>query len=368
MRKISLIRITLLLLFFVLLTVILYYGKQVLVLLFFATFLAMLMAPVSNSLERIKIPRVFTTIISVLIIILIITGVLWMITAQVVSFAEELPKMEEKFHILLSNFQSWFEEQFGISPVQQIETINKQADSIIAQAGALITKIVSGTFSIIGKILLVIVFTFLFLLHREKYEEFFIKVFKGDDEEKTRIVIDKICKVGQQYLVGRAITIVILTVFYTIGLLIIGIKNAFLLSALAAIVTFIPYVGPLLGGAFPVLMALVTEDSFGPALWVIVVLSLAQTIDNYYISPVVIGGNINISPFFTIFILIVGGLLWGLAGVILFLPVLGIVKIIFDSVEGLGVFGFLIGDQNIEGEASNPWKKFRDKYLTRSKK
>lgn len=361
MKKISLFRNSMILLFFVLLTIILYYGKQVLVMLIFPTFLAMLMAPVSNYLEKFKIPRIVTTIISVLIIVIIIVATFWMLTAQIVSFAEELPVIEEKFHRLLNTVQVWFEEQFGISPVQQVEAINNQANNFISQAGAFITKAVTGTFNLIGKLIIVLVFTFLFLLHREKYEDFFIMLSSDKDEEQTRLVIDKISKVGQQYLTGRAITIVILTIFYTIGLLIIGIKNAFLLSAIAAIVTFIPYVGPILGGVFPVFMALVTEDSFGPVLGVIIVLSIAQTIDNYFISPVVIGGNINISPFFTIFILILGGIMWGLAGVILFLPMLGIVKIIFDNVDGLTPYGFLIGDQDTD-EEKNFWKKLKNKF------
>ncbi|NJK95971.1 MAG: AI-2E family transporter [Bacteroidales bacterium] len=69
-------------------------------------------------------------------------------------------------------------------------------------------------------------------------------------------MIAKISKIAQQYLAGRAISIIILTIFYTIGLLVLGIKNAFLLSAIAAIVTFIPYVGPIIGGLLPFLWLL----------------------------------------------------------------------------------------------------------------
>ncbi|NJK96632.1 MAG: AI-2E family transporter [Bacteroidales bacterium] len=93
------------------------------------------------------------------------------------------------------------------------------------------------------------------------------------------------------------ISIIILTIFYFIGLQIIGIKNAFLLSAIAALVTFIPYVGPIIGGLLPFTMALVTEDTFGPALGVIIVISIAQAFDNYVITPLFIGGSVNISPF-----------------------------------------------------------------------
>ena len=207
--------------------------------------------------------------------------------------------------------------------------------------------------------MLVLVFTFLFLLHREKYENFFVLMYKDEKREDAKLIIAKISKIAQQYLAGRAISIIILTIFYTIGLLILGIKNAFLLSAIAAIVTFIPYVGPVVGGLLPIFMALVSNDSFGPALGVVVVISLAQLFDNYFIEPYVVGGNVNVSPFFTIFILIVGGLVWGIAGVILFLPLLGMLKIVFDNVEGLYPYAYLIGDQNGDSGTSRIMKKIK---------
>jgi predicted PurR-regulated permease PerM len=215
--------------------------------------------------------------------------------------------------------------------------------------------------------MLVLVFTFLFLLHREKYENFFVLMYKDEKREDAKAIISKVSKIAQQYLSGRAISIIILTVFYTVGLLILGIKNAFLLSAIAAIVTFIPYVGPVIGGLLPFFMALVSNDSFGPALGVLIVISLAQLIDNYFIEPYVVGGNVNVSPFFTIFILIVGGLVWGIAGVILFLPLLGMIKIILDNVEGLYPYAFLIGDQNGDGGSNGIMKKIKGMFKKKDK-
>lgn len=365
MKKISLSRVNKVFLFLVLLTIILYYGKEVLIVLVFSIFLAMLMTPLSNRLENIGVNRIFSTIISVLIIVLILAGILWLITAQVVAFSEELPQIQAKFEKLLASMQAWFEKQFGISPKQQIEAVSEQAKNVISGAGTMITGFIGGTVSLVGSFLLVIVFTFLFLLSRDKYERFFLLLNHSTKNEETLALINKIGKVAQQYLTGRVVSIVILTIFYTIGLLIVGIKNAFMLSAIAALVTFIPYVGPIIGGIFPLFMAIVTEDSFGPALGVIIVLSLAQAFDNYFVEPLIVGGNINISPFFTIFILIVGGLVWGIAGVILFLPMLGIVKIIFDNIESLQPFGYLIGDQKTNGGDS---KSFMQKVKERFSK
>lgn len=336
-----------------------YYGRDILILIVFSCFLAMLMAPLSNKLESWGVSRVFATLLSVLVIVIIISLVLMLITAQIVTLTEDLPNIQNRLEEFITGIQDWIKNQFGVSPEQQIKALKEQTKNTISSAGSYLTGFIAGLVTIIAGFMLVLVFTFLFLLHREKYENFFALLSKNEQRDDAKQIISKVSKIAQKYLAGRAISIIILTIFYTTGLLIIGVKNAFLLSAVAAIVTFIPYVGPVIGGLLPLFMALVSFNSFGPALGVLVVILLAQVFDNYFIEPYVVGGNVNVSPFFTILILIVGGLLWGIAGVILFLPLLGMVKIVLDNVEGLYPYAFLIGDQNGDDENSGIVNKIK---------
>lgn len=363
MKKVSLTHINDVLLFFILLSVVMYFGRTLLILIVFAGFLAMLMAPVANKFESKGVNRVFATLFSVLIIVVVITLVLLLVTAQVVTFTEDLPNIQTKLEELITRTQAWIEGQFGVSPEQQIKALKEQTKNTISNAGSYLTGMLAGIVTVLAGFVLVLVFTFLFLLHREKYENFFVLLYKDEKREDAKVIIANISKIAQQYLAGRAISIIILTIFYTVGLLIVGIKNAFLLAAVASIVTFIPYVGPVIGGMLPFFMAIVSEDSFGPALGVIVVIALAQAFDNYFVEPYVVGGNVNVSPFFTIFILIVGGLIWGIAGVILFLPLLGMIKIVFDNVEGLYPYAYLIGDQNDESGANGLLKKIKGWFI-----
>ncbi len=367
MKRLSISQINDNLLFFILLTVVLYFGRDILILTVFSIFLAMLMTPVSNKLESWGVTRVFSTLISVFLIVISIMAVLSLITAQIVTLTEDLPQIQKRLEEFITSIQGWVENQFGMSPEQQIKALKEQTKNTISSAGSYLTGVVTGIVTLFGGFMLVLVFTFLFLLHREKYENFFVLMYKDEKREDAKAIISKVSKIAQQYLSGRAISIIILTIFYTIGLLILGIKNAFLLSAIAAIVTFIPYVGPVIGGLLPIFMALVSNDSFGPALGVLIVISLAQLFDNYFIEPYVVGGNVNVSPFFTIFILIVGGLVWGIAGVILFLPLLGMIKIILDNVEGLYPYAYLIGDQNGDAGSNGIMKKIKGLFKKKEK-
>jgi len=350
------------LLFTVLVTVILYFGRDILILLMFSIFLAMLMTPASNKFESWGMSRVFSTLTSVFIIIIAILLVLSLIYIQVASFSNDLPTIQNKLEGLINKIQEWVKSNFGVGNDQQITAIKEQLKNMMSNAGAFLGNIVKGMISVIGGSALVLVLTFLFLLSREKYENFFVMFNKVENRDEVKEVIHKISGIAQQYLVGRFISIVFLAVLYFIGLLILGIKNAFLLSAIAALVTFIPYVGPIVGGLLPFTMALLTEDSFGPAIGVVVVMSVAQVFDNYIITPLFIGGSVSISPFFTIFILIAGGLVWGIAGVILFIPLLGMIKIVFDNVEGLQPFAYLVGDQKKTTATKDIWEKIKKKF------
>lgn len=342
--------------FVVLVTVILYFGRTILIPIAFAALLAMLMAPLCSWLEHKGISRVVAVIACILILLLFILAMLGIVVIQVSNFSENLPELEQKVASVLSGIQNFIQAKFDIAPQKQVEILKNQIQGISKSATNFFTNILGGTIGVIGSLLLIMVYTFLLLYNHERYEVFFLKFTHHKSKDEAREMFRKIAHVSQRYLQGRVLSILILTVLYAIGLLIIGIKNAVLLSAVAALFTIIPYVGPFIGGLFPTVMALVTEDSFYPALWVIAVLFLIQTIDNYFIEPYVVGGEVNLSAMATIFILIAGGLLWGISGTILFLPLLGIFKIIFDHVPSLKPYGYLIGDpDHSKGSIFKKW-------------
>jgi len=91
--------------------------------------------------------------------------------------------------------------------------------------------------------------------------------------------------------------------------LIVGLKNSVILALIVAIMTIIPYVGALIGGLVPLFISMI-DGSLNQSIWVVIIILAINTIDHYIIEPYVVGGSVNISPFFTIFVLILGGLIW----------------------------------------------------------
>ena len=350
------------LLFGILISIILYFGKEFFVLITFSGLLAMLMTPVSNWLEKKGMKRVFSSLISVLILITVISAIVLLLSAQINNIGKELPLIQVRLEELISDVQSWISDNLGVSS----EQLKDKAEGAIPAAGSILTGIVKGTFSLIGRFILVLVFTFLLVLQRDKYENFVVMLSPEDKRDETKEMINKISKIAQQYLTGRIIAAFIIGILYIIGFSIIGLKDGLILSAIAALVTIIPYVGALLGGMIPLFMTFI-NGSFEQSLWVVIIISLVNVIDHYFIEPYIVGGSVSISPFFTILILILGGVVWGLAGIILFLPLLGILKIIFENVEGLHPYAYLIGDQRETSAHAEIWSKIKGLFSRKRK-
>lgn len=339
-----LLKVNQVLLFWILLTVVLYYGRVILIPATFAAILAMLMSPVCSWFDKKGFHRVASTIICILILLIVFVFVTVVLIAQVTSFQNDFPLIEQKANSIISSIHNYIESEYHVPVEHQKTILQKQVKSITQSSSSYFMSFITGATGLLANLAITLVITFLLLYDKEKYHRFFLRVFTGNDEAEKKVILEKITLVAQNYLVGRALSMLVLFVLYLVALLAIGIKNALLLAAIAAIVNIIPYVGPLMAGVFPVLVALVTKDTFQPAIWVAITFTVIQAIDNYFVTPFVMGGEVSLSALSTILIIICGGFLWGIAGMILFIPMLSIAKIIFDQVEGLKPYGYLVGD------------------------
>ena len=140
------------------------------------------------------------------------------------------------------------------------------------------------------------------------------------------------------------ILILIIGTLDTIGLLILGIDYAFFFGFFAAFLVLIPYIGISIGSLLPILMALITKDSGWYALGVAGLFGFVQFLEGNFITPYVVGSKVCINSMAAIIALILFGNLWGIAGLILAIPLTAILKVVFDNVEALKPFGYLIGE------------------------
>ena len=332
------------LLFLVLLTVILYYGRPILVPLVFAIMLAMLMAPLCRWLDGKGTSRIVSCLICVFILLLVFLGMIAILMAQLSGFIQDLPLFEQKTSEMLISIQHAIERQFNIPVAQQTDMIRSETRNISQSLGKYFTSTLRSSVQLIVNLVITLVFTYLMLFHKEKYYSFFLKFSAGSTIEQKETVLNSISLVAQQYLKGRAISIMIMFILYLLSLWALGIKGALLLASVAALVNILPYIGPVLAAVIPFFVALVTEDHWHPAMWLLICFFAIQALDNYFLTPYFLGGEVSLSALSTFIAIICGGFIWGIAGMILFIPMLSIAKIIFDYVPQWHAYGFLIGD------------------------
>lgn len=307
--------------------------------------LAFLLLPVSRMFERWRVPRIPAIIISLLLTLILIGGVITFLSSQFLSFSEEIPMLSDRLNERFRLIQTFIHEHYNITEQRQIEWLEEQLAAFLSSSGKIFSGIFSATGSFIAAAALIPIYIFFITYYRHKFIQFIKMLTPQEQHGWVLEVIQLTSNVSQKYLLGLIIDIFILSVLNSVGFLLLGINHAILLGVVAAILNIIPYIGVLIGSIFPIAMALLTHDSIWVAVGALGVCVAVQFLDNNFITPLVVGSSVSINPFATIIALLIGGQVWGVAGMILFIPLLGMLKVVLDNVDALKPYGYLIGEE-----------------------
>ncbi len=188
------------------------------------------------------------------------------------------------------------------------------------------------------------IYTFLLLFYRKLIYQFLLDVFPSKERKKVEDVIEESNTIVRAYMLGLLVEMLIVTVLNAIGFFIIGIQYAIFLAVLAAVLNLIPYIGMLIASVICVAITLTNSDSISAIIWTGAILIIVQFIDNNFIMPYIVGSKVRINALFSIVGVLIGGLLAGIPGMFLSIPVMAIMKAIFDRVDNLKPWGLLLGD------------------------
>lgn len=390
-----------------------------------AALLAMVVLPVCHWLERKGISAGWAALLSDMLILLFFVGLAWVLSAQVKSLVEDWPKIKGQVKPKIEQMQEFIADKTGISVQEQDQKVSQnvpgdmlqssgqegspqqQSDqetdttkqksqqqgsdsqnteqpqqqqesvplgkgqqqesqgqsgggsSMMGSAGSFLMKIV-GFF---GTFLLTFVYIFFFLLYRKKFKKSVLKMAPDEKREKTNKVLSDSAQISQSYLTGRLILIIFLAVLYSVGLSISGVKHAILISVLAAVLSLIPYIGNIIGFFLAIVMAFFSGSGLMGALGVAITFAVAQFVESYILEPYIVGDKVDINPVVTILVVVLGEAVWGVVGMLIAIPALGIAKVIFDHIPTLKPLGYLFGNEDVGDEAEN-----KDNIFTKTKK
>lgn len=339
-----------------------YIGEPFLKPITLAFFFATLMKPVSNLFEKWGIGRVIASLFCTIIVFLSVSALIFVIIRQASQFADDLPKMAEEVQNFIPVIQKKVASTTGISVAQQSEIFQDQSEGMLEGLQTYAQGVLQNTFTTLGHFFLTLVYLFLFLIHRTKFKKVILKYIPKGKREKGNDIIAEAAKVSHHYLWGRIKVMAILGIMYLIAFLAFDIRYALLFTVLGALITVIPYIGPLLSGVLPVAFALIEGNDTQFMLLFAAVILIIQLIESYILEPLIIGNEVSLTPLFIIIAIIIGGMLWGILGMILFVPLFAIVKIIFDHLGKLRPLGFLMS--NVDDASVSKNRKEEKKHLT----
>jgi len=332
-------------------------GKELLDPLMFGFLFAILLLPLANFFERkLRLPRSMAAFAAILLMVLFVSGIIYLVGSQISNLANDWPMLKEQIAKSSVEIQLWIQRTFHINTEKQMLYVNDTTDKLVASG----TTVLGTTFGAVSSLLLfyifIILFTFLILLYRKLLFRFVLYVF---DEESTPVVMkiaENVQRILRQYIVGLLLEMVIVAILTCIAFWIIGVKYAILLGIITALFNIIPYVGIFSALLLSTLITFAT-GFITKAIVVAIVVVAIHAIDANVVLPMVVGSKVRLNALVTFIGIVLGEMLWGLSGMFLSIPVIAIFKIIFDHVDPLRPWGYLLGgDYEYERQAQEEMK------------
>lgn len=339
-------------------------GKSILVPLLIGFLISMLLLPLANFQERkLKFPRIISSLVSPILFVLGVLGIGYLIGTQIARFTDDIPEFQQQMVDLFYKGTGFVQEKFGVSEEEQIQYINKNAETTIKRGSAMVGGMLLSVTNVLAASTFVFLYIFFFLLYRSHLVKFIVWCFRPEHQKQVREVLTSVQSIIKQYIFGLMIQMAFIAIALIIAFSVIGIKYAVLFAILCAVMNLIPYIGIFSATVLASLVTLTTGEPID-ALWVIISVIVVNSIDGNIITPKVIGSKVSLNSFVVLFGIIVAESIWGIAGMFLAIPILAILKIVFDSVGDLRPYGFLLGEEN----APTPlFEKYYDRYFYRKK-
>jgi predicted PurR-regulated permease PerM len=274
----------------------------------------------------------------------VLSLLIWFLSSQIMSLSRDMPNITEQFERLVGRLQDFLYFNFDIEPQNRQDLIRNSLGRLSETGTALMGSTIAITTDALTVLGLIPIYIFCMLYYRDHFRHFIFRFVHKDKRSSAMGTVDAIQRVIGSYLSGLMIVILIVAILNSVGLMIVGVSYPIFFGVFASILTIIPYIGILIGALLPALFVLAVTGSIVKPPIVIGIFTFVQFLEGNFITPYITGSKVSINPFAAILALIVGGHIWGAAGMVLAIPAIAVAKVLFDSYEPLEPFGFLLCD------------------------
>lgn len=331
-------------------------GQSILAPFFFAFLMAMLFLPAANLMEKkLKFTRSMSTIASLMIMLMILTGLVYFFGSQLSDFSKDIPHLRIQFTKVFGDLQHWVSKTFHVKINEQLTYIDQGLNKLLSSSGVIL-GFTLGIFSTgLGFIAFFILFFIFILNYRRVLNNFIITVFNEKHKASVLEIVSEVRVMTKKYIIGLCLQVLIVSTLTSILLTVLGVKYAVLLGVLTGLLNVIPYLGICIALLISCFIAFATSVP-STCIYVLIGYVGVHAIDGNIILPFVVGSKVKINALFSFLGIIIGEHLWGIAGMFLCIPAIAIIKIIFERVDGLRPWGKLLGEEEKPGKVKKTYK------------
>lgn len=309
--------------------VILYFGKTLFIPLFFGLLTAIVMYPIGKWLETHGWSKLAAITVCLLIVTILIAALVALLIWQLNVFSKDAPAMLVKVETAMRQLQLWLIQTMGAS----METQNGWLEKFTGTIGSMLQSAFQTTINTLFIFFLIPVYTALFMYHRKVFVQYLKLVTPSRYQQKLDTILQQIIHTYFNYIKGMIMVYLIVGTLNSIGLFALGVQHAIMFGMLCAIMTIIPYIGIFVSALLPISIVWMDTGNIWYPLGVVAVFSFVQYLEANVIFPTVVGAQLNVSTLMMLVAIIGGGIIWGVAGMVLFIPLVAILKIISDHIE-----------------------------------
>ncbi len=330
----------------------------------FALLIAILLNPLYVKFESV-VPKVPAILLTLLVATLAIAGLFYFLSTQVSVFLDSIPLLKQKVAVLLMELQNWTKAKFGFNIDKQVTALT---DSLANGGGDVLKSTVGPVLTFISVVLLIPTYVFLLLYYKPLILDFLFQIFSEKHSLRVAEILSQTKGAVQSFMQGLMIETVVVCTLNSIALLIIGVPSAIVLGVIGGILNLIPYIGGLVAIALPILMVTITRDGFSGQIAVVACHLAIQFIDNNILVPRIVSSKVQVNALISIIGVLLGGALWGVSGMFLSIPLIGVLKIIFDRLDGTKPWGSLLGIEVPSEHIGLVWQKRWERITRRMQK
>ncbi len=321
----------------------LYAIRSVIVYILIAAVISLIGRPVVIFLRRkLKFKNLLAVIVTMLLLIGVFVGIISLLIPLLVEQGQNLSLLD--IDELRTNIEELYKGAISYLELNHIDAEKAIEESKILSSldYSIIPNFLNNIASGIGNfgigLLSVLFIAFFFLKDSNLFQKGILTFVPDNKETKTKNSFTKISDLLSRYFLGLLLQILILFVIYTIGLLIVGVKNAVVIAFLCALINLIPYLGPLIGAVLMLLLVMTNNlgDSFNDVMvpnlvYTLIIIIVAQLVDNFFSQPFIFSKSVKSHPLEIFLIIIIAGLLFGVIGMVVAIPSYTAIKVILKE-------------------------------------